>query len=327
VERRASPSPAVTLGEDGFALLLVALMVVLVTAFLLDRALRARTEYRQAANAAGDVRARAAAAAGVQHAISRLDAMIGRQPAARAGDGVATMMLADEGLRADLASVPLAPGVRYGVAVEDVASRLSVNDAGDDDLRRLFLALGAGFREADVAAQSVLDWRDADELHRGQGAEWDDWYRHQPVPVHPRNAPFQSVAELRQVRGMERLFARAAPYLTVAASVRVNVNTAPEPVLRSLPGLDGESIALLLGRRAGGRPVRDVFELQSQLSVRSRTTLQAAMAEFSSRAAFDSNLLEVVSTGAVSGLPFTRTVRARVARSGMEVQVVRIFEE
>jgi general secretion pathway protein K len=314
-------------GQEGFALLLVVLLLVLVAGFLLDRAVRARTEYRQAWNAAGEVRARAAARAGVADAMARLAGTLRRRGAAEPITGLATYALRDETLRRALARAELAPGVAYEVRVEDASARLPLNLASEDELRALFLAAGAGFQEADVAAQSVLDWRDPDGLHRARGAEWDDWYRTLPVPVRPRNGPFESVDELRHVRGMERLYPRVVPLLTVLGTGRVNLNTAPPEVLRALPGMDDESVGLVLSRRRGPRPLRDFFEVEGQLSPPSRARLQGALQAFLERAAFDSDLVEVEASGRVEGLPFTRTVRALVARSGPTVQVVRSFEE
>lgn len=324
---RVRPAPAATRRDGGFALLLLVVLLVAVSGVLLDRALRARTEYAQAANAAGEVRSRAAARAGVEHAVARLGEIVRRRSADAPLTGLATSALRDRQLHADLARVALAPGVVYGARISDVAARLHLNHATEDELRRLFTAAGAGFREADVAAQSVMDWRDADALHRGRGAEWDDWYRRLPVPVRPRNGPFESVDELRLVRGMERLYPRVAPLLTVLGDGRVNVNTAPPQVLRTLPGLDDEAVALIVSRRRGTRPLLNFFELEPALSAPARERLQREMQQFVARAAFDSDVVEIEAAGVVDGLPFRRTLRALAVRSGNTVQVVRSFEE
>jgi type II secretory pathway component PulK len=223
--------------------------------------------------------------------------------------------------------VMLAPSVAYEVRIWDVSARLHLNHAAEDELRALFLGLGAGYGEAEVAAQSILDWRDADDLHRARGAEWDDWYRHQARLVVPRNAPFRSLSELRQVRGMERLFPRAAPFLTVDGAGQVNLNTAPPAVLGTLSGIDEEIISLILNRRTGERPLRNMFELQQQLSSFAHQRLQREAVRLTARAAFDSNLLEVEATGFIEDSPIRYTIRALVAHTGSTVQVVRSFEE
>lgn len=323
----SEPSPGrAPRGEDGFALLLVTLILVVVAGFLLDSALRARVEYRQAANAGAETRARAAAVAGVEHAVASLGPLaLARSTPGPAGS--APFALEALTLNSRLARVELAPGVVYGVRIHDVSARLHLNHADEAELRALFMGVGAGYSDADVAAQSILDWRDADELHRARGAEWDDWYRHQPLAFMPRNAPFRSLDELRQVRGMERLFPRVAPFLTVHGAGQVNLNTAPPEVLGTLGGIDGQMISLILNRRTGARPLRSFFELQQQLGALGRQRLQREMARLTVRAAFDSNLLEIEATGVVEGSPIRRTIRALVAHTGSTVQVVRSFEE
>jgi hypothetical protein len=66
--------------------------------------------------------------------------------------------------------------------------------------------VGAGF-SADTAlsiAARVIGWRDADDVAGPEGAEEAD-YHAAGLHYGPRNAPFQSVEELRQVLGMDTL--------------------------------------------------------------------------------------------------------------------------
>jgi len=50
-------------------------------------------------------------------------------------------------------------------------------------------------------AAAILDWRDADSTPSDQGAE-DEFYSRLPQPYRAKNAPFESVEELRLVAGM-----------------------------------------------------------------------------------------------------------------------------
>lgn len=311
-------------GTDGFALLLLMVVVVAVTGVLLDRALRARVEYRQASNAAADLRVRAAALAGIEHAVARL----GRrdaQPTDEPGPVLSfrTALARTSGLR----RVEFTRGVFYDVRIHDVSARLNPNYASEEELHSLFLVIGVGFRDADVAAQSVLDWRDPDELHRARGAEWEDFYRHQPLPVRPRNAPFQNSEELRHVRGMEQLFPRAAPFLTTYGGGRVNLNTAPPEVLRALPGMGDEVVSRILLLRSRAYHIRSLSELHSQLSPSALERLQLHTSALLPRVSFDTELVEIESTGSVAGSVTRRTVRALATYVGSAVQVVRTFEE
>jgi len=85
-------------------------------------------------------------------------------------------------------------GVIFGVSDEE--SRLNLNTAEPDDIGRL-----QGMTP-DIPA-AIADWRDGDNQVTPNGAEAEYYLAMQP-PYQPRNAPFLSVRELLQVRGMPR---------------------------------------------------------------------------------------------------------------------------
>lgn len=86
-------------------------------------------------------------------------------------------------------------------------------------------------------APAIIDWIDQDlDPTPYDGAEDDEYLRHD-VPYRTANRLFSSVSELMLVRGMTpELYRALAPYLTALPYVGtpINVNTAPEPVLRAL---------------------------------------------------------------------------------------------
>ena len=68
--------------------------------------------------------------------------------------------------------------------------------------------------EALRLAAAIIDWRDADELPRPDGAE-SLYYRRAHLPL-PRNGPIETLGELTRVRGMtDDLYACVRPMLTV----------------------------------------------------------------------------------------------------------------
>jgi type II secretory pathway component PulK len=87
-----------------------------------------------------------------------------------------------------------------------------VNESGKIDLngasRPLLLTFAAylGLEEEDqeILADSLEDWRDADNLHRLLGAE-DDYYQELDPPYLPRNGKCVEVGELALVRGAEKI--------------------------------------------------------------------------------------------------------------------------
>jgi general secretion pathway protein K len=165
----------------------------------------------------------------------------------------------------------------YRAELHDAYERLHLNGASEDQLRRLFLALRIDARRADRLAQAIADWRDADVLRRGSGAERGDYLR-AGRPFVPRDGPFATVDELRFVLGMsDSLYDAVSPYLTVMGDGGVNLNLAGRPVLLSLPGMTEESAAYVMRERRAGRPVTDLSRLIAALSPGARAQLTAAL--------------------------------------------------
>jgi len=149
--------------------------------------------------------------------------------------------------------IPLGSG-RFSYRITDEEARLNLNRIAPPVLHRLLEERGVERAARDMIVDSILDWRDADELHRLSGAE-SDYYLALPVPYRSKNADFDSVDELLQVRGMTReiLYGRPespglAEYLTVWTPPGVNVNTVSAPVLRAL-GLAEAEVDLHLDHR------------------------------------------------------------------------------
>jgi len=166
---------------------------------------------------------------------------------------------------------------RYWVTVNDEESKIPLNGASDPVLRRLLSNSGVkDERLLSVIVDSIQDWRDADNLHRLNGAE-DDYYLSLPVPYKAKNGNFEAIDELLLVKGMtpEILYGNAgsgerraaleaqlpwerelqsgeyrgiARHLSIHSMDRVNVNTAPAEVLLAL-GLTAVEAALGIERR------------------------------------------------------------------------------
>jgi general secretion pathway protein K len=56
-------------------------------------------------------------------------------------------------------------------------------------------------KEKDIIVDSILDWRDNDDLRRLHGAE-DEYYQSLPDPYRAKNDDFESVEELLLVKGI-----------------------------------------------------------------------------------------------------------------------------
>lgn len=254
--------PHATTNRRGVALLAALWLVVIIATAGLQFSLVARERRALGVTASDRTRDRAALAGALAHVQARLDGQRRPQTAERLA-GLAPRMgvVSDRWSNLD-AHFPDAIAVgetRVAVRGVDLGTVVNVNTASEQTLAVLFEAV---LRDAEVAtqlAQRILDWRDADTLARANGAEGVDYRRAQRT-VLPTNGNVRTIGELAQVLGMTPdLLERLNPYLTTAGTAsRVNINAAPEPVLRTIPGMTPPLLAAILALRSGGRRVESV---------------------------------------------------------------------
>ena len=143
--------------------------------------------------------------------------------------------------------------------VEDLQGRFNLNNFAVADLNRYqqYVALfermlqnipGADASLAKVIAASIRDWIDADTLPTGlDGAEDSDYLSKNPAYRTP-NRPMESVSEVLAVKGMtaelyDKLThcadSKSGPVSCITVlpqyPTAININTAPEPLMRALP--------------------------------------------------------------------------------------------
>lgn len=124
--------------------------------------------------------------------------------------------------------------------------RIDLNTAEEELLFAAFAANGWDEAAARALSARILDWRDPDDLPRTEGAERTQ-YAFTGLRYGPRNSPFESIQELRQVLGGEAIDELLLDAFTVYTSVQVPAEeAAPESVLRALRFADERTLA---GRR------------------------------------------------------------------------------
>ncbi|HTM08378.1 MAG TPA: hypothetical protein VL754_08310 [Verrucomicrobiae bacterium] len=145
---------------------------------------------------------------------------------------------------------------QYEVRFIDESGKFNLNRADDVTLRNIFLHLGIDEQLANILTDSILDWRDEDDLHRLNGAE-NDYYLSLSPPYTARNGPFDSVEDLLWVRGVTpELFygEQGRPGLkdifTVDSPTGVNLRTASPAVCVALVGLSVGQCEEFLAQRA-----------------------------------------------------------------------------
>jgi general secretion pathway protein K len=302
----------------GFALIAALWLVVALAAAGLDIGLRGRAHRLIAANTLEAAQGRAAAEAGVEHVRARLAFAL------RSGDDAASILGALDPWRVlhDLLEDTIALGnARYHVNIQDPAAHVHLDRADEEQLRSLLRALRVDYGEADRIAQAAADWRDADDFRRPRGAEREDYLR-EGLPLLARDAPFRNVEEFAFVRGMTpSVFARVRPFLTLHGNGQINLNTAPEPVLLSIPGITPEAAAVVLRFRRSGQPIRRIQELTDALPPVARQAMQERLAAITRAAIFETRQVLVESEGWVDGSPVHARATALVSWGGTSVAV------
>lgn len=214
----------------GAALLLVLWLVAMLAALVGAFALIAQMEHLQGQVLFRGVVARQAARAGLDYAMERLasqDARIAWVPDGRAYAW--TYRDADIELR-----------------VVDEHGKVDLNLADMPLLSGLLEATGSERADAAAIAAAILDWRDPDPLTQPAGGAEDPDYAAADLPYGAKDGPFEDIAELQQVLGVDdAVFAAVAPHVTVhSGRARPDPAFAAAPVLAAL-GLDaGQVLAL-----------------------------------------------------------------------------------
>lgn len=219
----------------GAALLLVLWLLVLLTGLISVFALTARTEGLQGRYLGRSSVARYAAEAGIEVAAVHLQ---GVDPAGRwMPDGRANTFTFE--------------GHQVQVRVLDESAKVDLNVAAPDLLIGLMLAVGVDQDRARQLAGAIQDWRDGDDLLQAEGGAEDPQYAAADLPYGAKDRSFETVAELRQVLGIDQaLFARLRPHLTVyTGQARPNPSFAAPAVLQAL-GLPADQVAQILAQRA-----------------------------------------------------------------------------
>ncbi|HEX7119608.1 MAG TPA: hypothetical protein VF212_12510 [Longimicrobiales bacterium] len=266
----------------GYALVVVLWALVVVGALAAEFHVTARADRRAAANLRAITMAKWAARAGLAFAVAELDRRTTGPTAAldlaRAGDAVVP--------DTTLALGPTTTRVR----VRDARARLHLNRAGAAEWIELLRALGVPGPVAASAAQRIAD---------GAGT-------------------YRSPDDLRAIPGLApSLLRELAAYVTSTGDGRINVNSAAEPVLRTLPAIDSAAARRLALRRRVA-PLRSVFDILDALPPGRRDAAVRVIGTLEERTAFGPRDVEIVSTADAAGTGIRAEIRATARLAGGE---------
>lgn len=285
----------------GVALMLVLWVIVVLGAIAAGVGTSMRAEARAVTNLRARSQARYAAESGIVAATARLKAIL---RAAETPREQALVFRQLDGLLAGLGEDT--PGTaRYQVAAADLNARVDLNQADEATLGGLFRQF-VGEATAQALVDALEDWKDADDAPRPAGAEAPT-YAAAGSPFRPSNRPLFRLDELTRIVGFtDSITGMLAPYITVRSDGRINLNTAPEPVLVAIPWLGEPGAALILDERASGMVYQSAAAVQRRIAadvpVRVRIDLM--------RVTTMPKHILVISRGWTEGHPLTREIQA-----------------
>jgi general secretion pathway protein K len=137
----------------------------------------------------------------------------------------------------------VAEGESFEVTIESEDSRININRllAKEDTelLRRLFTHWDLTQRQIDTIVDCLLDWNDADDLPRLNGAELDEYLaagRHRG----PANGPFRTLEELQEVLNLEPLHDANPDWIdsfSIYSGGKINLNDASIDLIQVICGV------------------------------------------------------------------------------------------
>lgn len=213
----------------------------------------------------------------------------------------------------------LLEGERCSVGLRAAGAALDINVVDSGTLSRLLLNVGVARVVADSLVDAILDWRDADDDPRPEGAE-RAWYAAQQRPQ-PRNGPFADARELDLVRGAASV--PGLDKLLGTERARVSLNHAPLPVIAALPGFTREAVALVAEHRVRHSPIRNLLHFATELSPGARDTLESHYAELVQTSTTIPDAWILTSRGTVGSPPITEAIELRVVLAGARAAIVR----
>lgn len=196
--------------ENGFVILLVMWVLVLLIALGTEFAFSMRTEINTTRNYKEDVESYYLAKAGINLAMAEI-LQEAKYHSWTKKEGYIIGKPLSEGIEDDLEIEEIEPVNRKNIAlgngnftytIQDENGKINLNTASREIIIKALKANGLEFgTQRDTIADAILDWIDKDDNHRVNGAE-NDYYQAQSPPYDAKNGPFDSLHELLLIRGM-----------------------------------------------------------------------------------------------------------------------------
>jgi general secretion pathway protein K len=241
------------LSERGIALILVLWFVTILSVVAMSFSLLARSEVQATRSYKEELENKFLAEAGLRRAVMELfyRKANGQQQVLR--EGFEIFQCDGRAYTGELA------GGHYRIKITDESGKINLNGLTDGNgivLKNLLMNNGVTDDVAMIIIDSILDWRDRDNLHRLNGAE-DEYYQSLPRPYKAKNSDLETLEELFLVRGLSSSILLGSgekkgilPYCTIySKSDKINLNMAPREVLKAIPGISEAIVERILQYR------------------------------------------------------------------------------
>ena len=227
--------------DKGLALLMVLWVLAVLSVLVLSFAYMARTEVYSTISFRDGMEKKFLAEAGIERGIMELFYRSANKNQMSAIEGSEIVRIDGRQYDGELGES------KYSFSIADESGKININaltDANGIILNSLIVNLGLPGETANTIVDSILDWKDADNLRRLNGAE-DEYYQSLPVPYKAKNDKLDTLEELLLVRGVtpEILFGSGNSrglinFLTVySKGPAINLNAAAKEVLMALPNM------------------------------------------------------------------------------------------
>lgn len=319
------PVRRVLIPKKGVALLMVIWILMLLTVIVTEFCYTMRSQTNITRNLKESTQAYYVAQAGINRAIA---AVIKDQMAPANNRSEEEAALDDDQspewrINTEMPPIEFGQG-SFTVRIQNESGRVDLNRAGPKILRAVLKGFDLDEEHRDTIVDSILDWRDANDRHRPNGAE-DKYYQSLDPPYACKDADFDSVAELLLVKGVtpEIFYSGLEQITTVLPAAgdkdgddktieedfdfnRVNINAATPAMWRLLPGMTPELVEAVEEFRK-----EDEFRSKSQLVEVLGGEVYGKIAPY-----IDFDSLSYYSISAVGG------VSGSGSRQGIEVTIV-----
>jgi general secretion pathway protein K len=258
--------------RNGFVIVAVLCVVILLTAMLIVFCRRAQMTLRAADSFAKSRQARACSLAGLNLALAALknnpdiyaDTNSGRplfRPFDFELDGITcTVSITEETGKININALKTPEGTENRVAIEQMLRLIDLLNRSRPDHPISY-----------DLVPIIIDWTDADEhvtcltfvKNNNLGAE-SDYYLNLSPPCKSANAPLTSIDQLMLLKGVTpEIFQLLKPFLTVYGDGQININTASAPVIESLSEKMDPALAQLIVERRKIKPFESIEELRA----------------------------------------------------------------